>query len=137
MSKMFRELIQRSRRITRDEFALTFGGVAEDVVEMLTNEQARQATQEARDVMESAPSLPNGMPRLSQVEFGLFSTAPELERGEVAAIDGTPALPLQIYSAGQALCVGVASISYRRPIQDSLHYCSRFAHFLIRKSKLG
>ena len=124
MSKMFRELIQRSKRITRDEFALTFGGVAEDVVEMLTSEQARQVTKEAREVMEAAPSLPNGTPRLRQVEFGLFSSAPELERGEVAAVDGTPTLPLQIYSAGQALCVGVASISYRRPIQDSLHYWS-------------
>ncbi len=124
MSKMFRELIHRSRRISRDEFALTFGGVAEDVIDMLQSEQARQATKEARDIMETCPPLASGMARLRQAEFGLFSSAPELERGEVVAIDGTPTLPLQIYSAGQALCVGVASISYRRPMQDSLHYWS-------------
>ena len=47
-----------------------------------------------------------------------------LEVGEVAAIDGTYALPIQKYSAGQALCVAVGSLSYRRPMQDSLHYWS-------------
>lgn len=128
MSKMFSELIHRSRRITRDEFALTFGGIAADVVSMLNSDQAQRITQEAREAMETASPLSSGEPRLRQIEFGLFSTAPELERGNVAAVDGTPALPIQLYSAGQALCIGVASLSYRRPVQDSMHYWSSKAY---------
>jgi len=124
MSNTFRKLINQSRRITRDEFAISFGGIADDVVEMLDSEQARRVVREARDVMESAESLPSGRQRLRQIDFGLFSTAPELERGEVAAIDGTNTLPMQMYSAGQALSVGVGSISYRRSLQESLHYWS-------------
>jgi hypothetical protein len=125
---MFSELVRRSRRITRDEFAATFGGIADDVVEMLESEQARRITREARDAMESSRPLPGGQPRLRQVEFGLFSNASELEQGQVAAVDGTPALPLQMYSSGQALCVGIGSISHRRPLQDSLHYWSGRAY---------
>jgi len=125
---MFSELVRRSRRITRDEFATTFGGVADDVVEMLDSEQARRITREAREEMESSNPLPGGRPRLRYVEFGLFSNAPELEQGRVAAVDGTPTLPLQMYSAGQALCVGIGSISHRRPLQDSLHYWSSRAY---------
>jgi hypothetical protein len=125
---MFSELVRRSRRISRDDFATTFGGIADDVVEMLDSEQARQITREAREAMESSGSLPGGRPRLRQVEFGLFSNAPELEQGQVASVDGTPTLPLQMYSSGQALCVGIGSISHRRPLQDSLHYWSGRAY---------
>lgn len=125
---MFSELVRRSRRITRDEFSTTFGGIADDVIEMLDSEQARQITREAREAMESSGALPGGEPRLRQVEFGLFSSAPELEEGQVASVDGTPSLPLQMYSAGQALCVGIGSISHRRPFQDSLHYWSGRAY---------
>jgi hypothetical protein len=124
MSRIFTHLIQASRRITRDEFALNFGGIAEDVVEMLEGDLAREVVREARQAMEASGNLANGMPRLQTVEFGRFSTAPELEQGLVAAVDGTPALPLQMYSAGQALCVGVSSLSHRRPMRDSLHYWS-------------
>lgn len=128
MSSMFRELVQSSKRISRDDFATTFGGIADDVIEMLDSEQAREATLQARKVMEEASSLASGKPRLRQVQFGLFSEAPELEQGQVTAIDGTPTLPLQMYSSGQALCVGVGSISHRRPLQDSLHYWSGKAY---------
>ena len=38
MSKMFNELVKRSRRVSRDEFATNFGGIADDVVEMLNSE---------------------------------------------------------------------------------------------------
>lgn len=127
MSRMFRELINRSRRISRDEFATDFGRIATDVVEMLNSEQASSVLREARDIMErqdSSSLLPNGGPKLREMEFGIFSSAPELERGEVAAVDGTFPLPMQMYSAGQAICVGVGSISHRRPMQDSLHYWS-------------
>lgn len=128
MSRIFTNLIRSSKRINRDEFARTFGGIAEDVIEMLDGPQARRVVREAREAMESARALPNGSPRLRTIEFGLFSTAPELERGEVAAVDGTPALPMQLYSAGQALCVGIGSLSHRRPLQDSLHYWSSKAY---------
>lgn len=124
MASIFSELIKNSRRISRDDFAINFGLIAEDVVEMLTSPEAQRAVQEARDTMEKAGPLKSGEPSLRQLEYGVFSNAPELERGEVAAVDGTTALPIQIFSAGQALCVGVGSISHRRPLQDSLHYWS-------------
>ncbi len=124
MSKMFADLIRQSKLITRDEFAANFGGIADDVVEMLNSDKSKTVMQEAREAMETAQPLPNGLPRFRQIDFGLFSTAPELEKGLVAAVDGTNALPIQMYSAGQALCVGIGSISHRRPMQDSLHYWS-------------
>jgi hypothetical protein len=97
-------------------------------MEMLDGEQARRVVREAREAMEAAHPLPNGSPRLRTMEFGLFSSAPELERGQVAAVDGTPALPMQMYSAGQAVCVGIGSLTHRRPLQDSLHYWSSKAY---------
>lgn len=124
MSRMFRDLVNQSQRITKDQFAINFGGIADNVVEMLDSEQARQVIRDAREAMEQSGSLPNGNPRFRQIEFGLFISATELEAGDVAAIDGTNALPMQMYSAGQALCVGVGSISHRRPMEDSLHYWS-------------
>lgn len=124
MSNIFSQLISHSRRISRDEFSISFGDIGTDVLEMLTSEAAQRATQEARDIMESAPPLPSGEPRLRQVEFGLYSTAPELEQGKVAAVDGKPVLPLQKYTAGQAIGVGIGSISHTRPMADSIHYWS-------------
>jgi hypothetical protein len=124
MSRMFSELLRSSRRITRDEFAANFGGVADDVIEMLDGDQARRIVDEARQVMETAGPLRDGSPRLRTLAFGRFSKAPELERGLVAAVDASPALPLQMYSAGQALCIGIGSLSHRRPLQDSVHYWS-------------
>ena len=124
MSKMFGELVKSSKRVSRDEFATNFGEIANDVVEMLNSEKAHEVIKDARDTMESAPSLPSGEQRLRMVDFGQFSNAKELESGKVAAIDGTYALPMQKYSAGQALCIGVGSLSHRRPMQDSLHYWS-------------
>lgn len=133
MSNMFADLIKQSKLITRDEFAANFGGIADDVVEMLESDQLRTAVQEARTIMEESDPLPNGSLRLRSMEFGMFSSAPELERGEVAAIDGTPTLPMQMYSAGQALCVGIASLSHRRPMQDALHYWS--SKILLQQAK--
>ena len=116
---MFHELLNGSRRVSKDEFAVNFGGIADDVVEMLSSTKARKTIQEARETMEGDLST-----RLRKVEFGLFDTAKELEKGKVAAIDGTFALPMQKYSTGQALCVGIGSLSHCRPMQDSLHYWS-------------
>jgi hypothetical protein len=128
VSRIFTHLIQKSRRISRDEYALNFGGIAEDVVEMLQGSQARDVVQTARQALEEAKCLADGSPRLQAVAFGEFHTAPELERGQVAAVDGIAALPLQLFSAGQALCVGVGSLSYRRPMRDSVHYWSSKAY---------
>ena len=121
--KIFHELLNRSRRVSRNEFAANFGGIADDVVEMLNSDQANRAMQEARETMERGP-VDSNLPPLRKVEYGLFSEARELEKGEVAAIDGTFALPMQKYSAGQAICVGIGSLSHRRPMQESLHYWS-------------
>ena len=121
--EMFHELLNRSRRVSKNEFASNFGGIAEDIVGMLNSDQVNQAIQEARKTMED-DSADSYLPPLRKVEFGLFSKARELEKGEVAAIDGTFALPMQKYSAGQAICVGIGSLSHGRPMQDSLHYWS-------------
>lgn len=128
MSRIFSQLLQRSRRISRDEYALNFGGIAEDLAEMLDGVRAQEVVRTARQALEEAGCLAGGIPRLQTVPFGLFHTAPELERGLVAAVDGIAALPLQFFSAGQALCVGVGSLSHRRPMQDSVHYWSSKAY---------
>lgn len=122
-TEMFHELLKGSRRVSRDEFVANFGGIADDVVEMLNSAKAQRAIQEAREIMEDN-LIDSHLPALRKVEFGLFSEARELEKGEVAAIDGTFALPMQQYSAGQAICVGIGSLSHCRPMQDSLHYWS-------------
>ena len=113
---MFQELLKGSKRVSKNDFAVDFGGIADDVVEMLKSPQAQRMIQEARETMESGS--------LRKVEFGEFNTAKELEKGEVAAIDGTFALPMQKYSTGQSICVGIGSLSHCRPMQDSLHYWS-------------
>ena len=120
---MFDELLNRSQRVSKDGFATNFGGIPDDVVKMLNSTPVNQAMQEARDIMEADPANPC-LPPLRKMEFGLFSDARELERGEVAAIDGTFTLPMQKYSAGQAICVGIGSLSHNRPMQESLHYWS-------------
>ena len=122
--EMFHELLNRSRRVSRNEFASNFGGIAEDIVEMLNSDRVNQAIQEARKTMEDDSDDSCLPPLRDEVKFGLFSEARELEKGEVAAIDGTFALPIQKYSAGQAICVGIGSLSHCRPMQDSLHYWS-------------
>ena len=83
-AEMFHELLSRSKRISRDAFADNFGGIADDVVEMLKSDKAQKTIQEARETMER--SSPDS---LRQIEFGSFNEAKELEKGEVAAIDGT------------------------------------------------
>ena len=117
--EMFHELLKGSRRVSKDDFAVGFGGIANDVVEMLKSPQAQRTIQEARETIEGDLSNP-----LRKVKFGEFNAAKELEKGEVAAIDGTFALPMQKYSTGQAICVGIGSLSHCRPMQDSLHYWS-------------
>lgn len=123
MSQFFQRLIADSRRITRDEFAGQFGNIPEDIAGMLDSEKARESRKEVRRMMESAPDI-DGIPRLQSLEFGRFESAPELAAGRVAAVDGTPVLPAQRYTVGQALCVGVGSVSHRREIMEDIHYWS-------------
>ena len=123
VSQFFQRLIDDSRQITRDEFARTFGKIPEDVAAMLDSEKARQSREEVRRRMEAASDI-NGMPRLQSLEFGRFESAPELAQGRVAAVDGTPVLPAQRYTVGQALCVGIGSVSHRREIMEDVHYWS-------------
>ena len=120
---MFDELLNRSKRVSKDGFATDFGGIPDDVVEMLNSTPVLQAIQEAREIMEADPVNPD-LPPLRKVEFGLFSQAKELERGEAAAVDGTFTLPMQKYSAGQAIFIGIGSLSHNRPMQESVHYWS-------------
>ncbi len=108
----------------RDEFATSFGGISEDIIDMLTSDSTQRAAAEAREVMVTATPLSSGEPRLREMEYGIFNNASELEQGLVAAVDGKPLLPLQKYTAGQAISVGVGSLSHRRPISDSIHYWS-------------
>ena len=114
--EMFHELLCGSKRVSKGDCAVDFGGIADDVVEMLNSSKAQTMIQEARETMEGGS--------LRKVDFGKFNTAKELEKGEVAAIEGTFALPMQKYSTGQAICVGIGSLSHYRPMQDSLHYWS-------------
>ena len=123
MSQFFRQLINDSRRITRDQFAGQFGGIPEDVAAMLSGEKARQSREKARSLMEEAGKI-GDIPRLQNLEFGRFDDAPELAAGLVAAVDGTPVLPAQRYTVGQALCVGIGSVSHRREVMEDVHYWS-------------
>jgi hypothetical protein len=123
----FERMVRSAKRITRDEFAANFGGIDQDVVAMLTSEAGQKARQEARDwmVAQGEKNLKGtGVPILQTLEFGVIDSAPELLNGDVAAVDGTFALPAQQYFLGQALCVAVGSVSYKRELEESLAYYS-------------
>lgn len=119
----FEALIDQSRRFSRDDFVTNLGGLVEDVSEMLSGDLAQGALKHAREYIEERKyeKLDNGMLRLSTWDFGKIENGPELVDGNVAAVDGTPVLPLQKYSAGQALSVGIGSRSYTRYLDDILH----------------
>jgi len=119
----FEQLLDESRRFGRDDFVINLGGLVEDVSDMLSSELAQGALIQAREFIDhhGQEPLQNGMSRLQVLTFGDSGNAPELTDGKVAAVDGTPVLPLQKYSAGQALCVGIGSRSYTRLLDDVLH----------------
>ena len=75
----FDELLNRSKRVSKDGFATNFGGIPDDVIEMLNSTPVNQAMQEARDIMESDPANPC-LPPLRNVEFGRFSDAPRIRK---------------------------------------------------------
>src|SRR5687767_8243116 len=134
----FSKLIRDSKRFGREEYVTNLGGLINDVSEMLGSEMSKGALEEARKYIDTASGeiIDDGKPRLRKPKFGDLNEAPELFAGEVAAIDGKPVLSLQKFSAGQALCVGIGSRSYKRPLADMLHgYTSKgFASGLRRNS---
>lgn len=134
----FSKLIRDSKRFGREEYVTNLGGLVNDVSEMLGSEMSKGALEEARKYIDnvSAEIIDDGKPRLRTPKFGDPNEAPELFAGEVAAIDGKPVLSLQKFSAGQALCVGIGSRSYKRPLADMLHgYTSKgFASGLSRNA---
>lgn len=119
----FEDLIKGSTRFNREEFVQNLGGIVEDVADLLNSDMAKSALREARDYIDSHAHdrLPNDMNYLMDFSFGDIHSTDELIAGQVAAVDGTPVLPMQKYSAGQALCVGIASRSYTRQMDDALH----------------
>jgi hypothetical protein len=127
VSNFFSKVLEKSRRVDANQYATDFGGIVDDVVSMLSNPIAKETMDQARAVVEGSKALPNGIPRLFRVEFGGYHNAPELQQGKVAAVDGTLALPMQRYAAGQALCVGVGSISHQRSLSKSLQAWSSIA----------
>jgi hypothetical protein len=124
----FSKLVANSKRFGREEFVTNLGGLVGDVSEMLGSEMAMGALEEARKYIDASGNevLDDDRPRLRRPKFGDREDSPELLNGKVAAIDGKPVLTLQKFSAGQALCVGIGSRSYLRPLADTLHgYTSR------------
>jgi hypothetical protein len=117
----FERFVERARRFSYEDFARNFGGVPEYVGDMLASSPAQALLAGARRHLEEADPLPWGEPRLQPIEFGRVDDAPEFLNGEVAAVDGTMPLPLQSYSVGQAICVGIVSASLRRRPTESAH----------------
>ncbi|HEY1298111.1 MAG TPA: hypothetical protein VGJ60_33950 [Chloroflexota bacterium] len=117
----FERFIERARRFCYEDYARNFGGIPEHVGDMLASQPAQALLVGARRHLEEAEPLPWGEPRLRRLEFGRVDDAPEFLNGDVAAVDGTLPLPLQSYSVGQAICVGIVSASLRREPTESAH----------------
>lgn len=124
MKNIFHKMISGSRKLNASDMALNFGNIPDDITEMLNNEKTASVFRLAREKMSGAGLLSNGSRRLRQLNFGDMESAPELIAGKVAAIDGRPVLPAQRYSLGQALCVGVGSVSHTRQLTDDIHFWS-------------
>ena len=124
MKNIFRKMITGSRKLNASDMATNFGNIPSDIAEMLANEKTASVFRLARKNMSEAGALPGGSPPLRRLNFGDIESTPELIAGKVAAIDGRPILPAQRYSLGQALCVGVGSVSHTRQLADDIHFWS-------------
>ena len=118
MSKAFSELISSLREISYEDFLTNLGRIDSDVTNMLKSKSAEQFRQAIRNLIEERSQ------DLYRLDFGNTEKAPELLAGEVAAVDGALALPMQQYSIGQAICVAVGSATHRRPFEKALAYWS-------------
>lgn len=87
----FAKMTQDSRRFSRDEYVTNWGGIISDVVAMFNSDAAKDAFEQAKIFVDSIKpdGLPEHIPVRGRLPFGEFDVAPELARGEVAAIDGT------------------------------------------------
>ena len=119
----FAKITQDSRLFSRDEYVENFGGIVRDVLRMFQSDTAKNALHQAEEYIKTLQpvGLPAHIPVRGRLSFGDFDNAPELARGEVAAVDGTLPLPMQKFTAGQAICAGIGSVSYRRRLESSVH----------------
>lgn len=125
MSKMpFNDLIDKLRQISYTEFTENFGNIDRDVVAMLQSKNAKAVRLLLRKRVESGQLFDGKLAQLHKAEFGILERAPELIKGEVAAIDGACVLPLQQYSIGQAVCVAVGNVSHTKNLENTLQYWS-------------
>lgn len=123
----FSTMLRESHPVTYGDFVLDGGGIAEDVIEMFNNPvalQVREMFEEDISALQQKTTDRGTALGLRQLAFGDISQAPEVLSGQVAAVDGTFALPRQDYSTGSAVCVAVGSVTMTRTLQDSLHYWS-------------
>jgi len=120
----FYDLIDKLQKISPDQFVRTFGDIDRDIVAMQTSSNAQGLRNLLRARIEANDPLPDGTARLHRLGFGALAAAPELLRGEVAAVDGATVLPLQQYAIGQAVCVAVGSVSHKRQLLSDLAYWS-------------
>jgi hypothetical protein len=123
-SLTFREVIENATQFDREAYARNYGGILDDISTLLHSDTVASTLNKAREQIESGSDL-EGYPRLQTFNFGIIEDAPELMAGEVAAVDGTNLLPLRKFSAGQAIAVGVGSMTYQRNVESSLHgFCT-------------
>lgn len=123
----FSEMLKDSKQVTYDDFVIDSGGIADDIIEMFTNPLAIEVQEiYKKDILElkNIKTDKGTVFGLRKLNFGDISQAPEVLSGQVAAVDGTFALPRQDYSTGSAVCVAVGSATMTRTLQDSLHYWS-------------
>lgn len=124
MSVRFRDVIENATQFDRDAYVRNFGGIIDGISTLLSSDTVAATLNKAREQIESGDDI-EGHPRLQNFNFGVIEDAPELMAGDVAAIDGTILLPLRKFSAGQAIAVGVGSMSYQRNVTSSLHgFCT-------------
>lgn len=109
---LFDRVTDDLRSIDEDEWLSSYGGLGPEVEDLISGPEARVHLAQAREWLESQDAMDDGTPRLRQVAFGDRDLAPELDRGEVAAVDGTWLLPMQAFSTGQAIAVGVTAVTY-------------------------
>lgn len=123
----FSEMLKDTKRVSYDDFVIDSGGIADDIIEMFRNTLAIEVQEiYQKDIVElkHIKTDKGTVFGLRKLNFGDISQAPEVLSGQVAAVDGTFALPRQDYSTGSAVCVAVGSATMTRTLQDSLHYWS-------------
>jgi hypothetical protein len=122
----FLDLIKGSKKFSQEEFSTTFGFIDHDILGMLKSPNAKGLYKLLRQRIEEAGPLADGFKDrfMTGLVFGDHSNSPELLAGKVAAVDGGQVLPLQQFAIGQAIAVGVGSVSHTRDLESNLTYWS-------------